>query len=161
VAWLSVDAADAASARTGELLATAIRGAVDDGAEAPADNHKPGDAREAIRTAPPGLLLVVDNADHLIGTPDEALLEKLPSAAPRGVYILLAGRRLTALNLLRHEVAGYFDVIGADQLRFRTWEVERLLADVYAEPLPPDDVAVLTPPRSGGGPLPRCRTGGT
>jgi DNA-binding SARP family transcriptional activator len=144
VAWHSVDAADAAAARTDKLLATAIHSA------SGPDNAQPAaDARDAIRSAPAGLLVIVDNADHLLGTPDEELLEKLLSAAPRGVYVLLAGRRLTALNLLRHEVAGYFDVIGADQLRFRTWEVERLFADVYAEPLPPDDVAVLTR-RTGG-----------
>lgn len=156
VAWVGLAATDAAAARTTQLVALAVRnariGAAASGAPAAVDGQ-PGsphlDGVAAVRNAPPGLLLVIDNADHLLDTPDEPLLEELLAASSHGVYVLLAGRRLTALGLLRHEVAGYFEMIDADQLRFRTWEVERLLADVYGEPLPPDDIAVLTR-RTGG-----------
>ena len=40
-------------------------------------------------------------------------------------------------------VSGALREIAHDDLRFRSWEVERLFADVYGEPLPPGDVAQL------------------
>ncbi len=46
------------------------------------------------------------------------------------------------MNLCRVELAP-ITVVTADDLRFRSWEVEALFRDVYREPLPPDDIAAL------------------
>jgi DNA-binding SARP family transcriptional activator len=135
VAWLSVAPADAAEGRLTDLVTSAISKAITTYGD---DTGKRDD-----------LLLVIDNAHHALGTPDESILAELASFTPDSTYVILAGRQLPAHTLLRHEVAGYFEVLGPDQLRFRPWEVERLLADVYGEPLPPDDAALLTR-RTGG-----------
>ncbi|WP_203902110.1 BTAD domain-containing putative transcriptional regulator [Virgisporangium aliadipatigenens] len=129
VAWLSIAPADAAEGRLTELIAAAVS--------------------KALAADSGDLLLVIDNAHHALGTPDETILAELASFTPDNTYVLLAGRQLPAHSLLRHEVAGYFEVLGPEQLRFRPWEVERLLADVYGEALPPDDAALLTR-RTGG-----------
>ena len=125
VAWHGIDAVDAATGHAARRLT------------------------EVVLAATPDALLVIDNVDQLIGTSAEGELERLLPHRARGGYVLLAGRRMPELNLLRHEVSGVPGVIGPDQLRFRTWEVERLLATVYGEPLPPDEVALLTR-RTGG-----------
>ena len=62
--------------------------------------------------------------------------------APTWLHVLAGGRRMPAFNLSRHELAGV-RVLDAERLRFRAWEVEYLLRDVYREPLPPDDAAAL------------------
>jgi len=126
------------------------------------------DARELIRTArddtsavlevmaeaaaePGGLLLTLDRLDDLFGTPGEMLLAQILARRPRNVQILLAARRPPDANLMRHELGRDGAVIGIDDLRFRRWEVERLLDEVYGEPLPPEDSALLAQ-RTGGWP---------
>lgn len=86
--------------------------------------------------------LIVDDAQLLLGSPAEELLESALAKAPRALSAVLASRRAPGLNLCRAEV-GPVAVIGADDLRFRAWEVEQLFRDVYGEPLPPDDIAML------------------
>jgi DNA-binding SARP family transcriptional activator len=97
------------------------------------------------------LLATFDNIDHLIGTPGESVIGRVLARRPSGVQIVLASRRMPRLNLLRHEMAGEAALLGVDDLRFRRWEVERLLDEVYGEPLPPDDAAQLAR-RTGGWP---------
>ena len=46
-------------------------------------------------------------------------------------------------NLPRLRVSGALLEIGADDLRFRSWEVERLFRDYYQNPLPPEELARL------------------
>ncbi len=91
----------------------------------------------------PGLnLLLVDDADRVLGTP---VLARLVAERPAGVRVVIAGRRLPALG----PVTGRLDALGSDQLRMRTWEVEALVNAAYADPLPPGDIALLTR-RTGG-----------
>jgi DNA-binding SARP family transcriptional activator len=149
VARYRADPADAATDRTARRVTVAIRAALDLPAlsdEAAVDADPLAEMSVANVT---DLLLLIDNVDCLIGTPGELIIERLLANRPSGVRIVIAGRRMPALNLMRHEVSGRPDVLGSEHLRFRTWEVERLLAGVYAEPLPPDEVALLTR-RTGG-----------
>jgi ATP/maltotriose-dependent transcriptional regulator MalT len=109
---------------------------------------------EVMATAaaePGGLLLTLDHIDHLLGTPGETLLAQILARRPRNVQILLAARRQPGANVMRHELGRDGAVIGIDDLRFRRWEVERLLEEVYGEPLPPEDSALLAR-RTGGWP---------
>lgn len=88
-------------------------------------------------------LLVVDDLHLVEGTPGESvLLDRALALAREGVRVLVGTRRMPPLILTRHEFSDSV-VVDAEQLRFRTWEVERLLRDVYREPLPADDVAAL------------------
>lgn len=87
--------------------------------------------------------IVVDDAQALIGTAAETLLERILVDGPTGLSIIMASRREPRLNVARAEI-GSLTVITADDLRFRSWETEQLFRDVYHEPLPPDDIAMLT-----------------
>ena len=62
---------------------------------------------------------------------------------PDGVRVLAATRRRPDINLPRLLVAGDLLELHPDDLRFRSWEVEELFRDIYGEPLPPGDLAVL------------------
>src|SRR5262249_47286115 len=70
--------------------------------------------------------LVVDDLHALAGTPAEAAIERLARYLPAGMVLLAAARRQPAFNLSRLRVSGELLEIGADDLRFRTWEVEQL-----------------------------------
>lgn len=85
--------------------------------------------------------VVVDDAHLLRGSPTERLLEEMLHRSTFSV--VLAARRTLGLNVCRAEVQP-ITLITADDLRFRSWEVEQLFRDVYRAPLPPDDVAALT-----------------
>lgn len=88
------------------------------------------------------LTLVVDDAQVILDSGAEGVLEQLLTRGPPMLSIIMASRRRPALNLSRAEI-GPLAVITADDLRFRSWEVEQLFRDVYEAPLPPDDIAVL------------------
>src|ERR1700680_4593351 len=88
-------------------------------------------------------LLIIDDLQAMEGTPSVAALERFTWLAPPSLVIIVASRRQPGFNLSRLRVADQLVEIDADALRFRSWEVERLLHDVYAEPLPPEDVATL------------------
>ena len=94
-------------------------------------------------------LLVVDELETLTGAPAEAVLERLLEYAPPSLHVLLASRSIPGFNLSRLRVSGDLLEVGADDLRFRSWEVEELFRDFYAEPLPPEDLAELAR-RTGG-----------
>jgi DNA-binding SARP family transcriptional activator len=103
-----------------------------------------GDAARAMEAhLPRSVMLVVDDLHTLQGTPGEALLGQLIDYAPRGLTILAASRRAPAFNLPRLRLSGDLLEMGADDVRFRTWEVERLFRDFYEQPLPPEDLAQL------------------
>jgi DNA-binding SARP family transcriptional activator len=85
--------------------------------------------------------IVVDDAHVLQGSPTERLIEQLLHGSD--ISIVLAARRTPDLNVCRAEVQP-MTLITADDLRFRSWETERLFRDVYQAPLPPDDIAALT-----------------
>lgn len=91
----------------------------------------------------PDRLLVIDDLHYLGRTEAEAALEAIILRAPATLHILAGSRLMPGLNLSRHELSATA-VLNAEDLRFRSWEVEYLLAGVYREPLPPDDVAALT-----------------
>ncbi|WP_157744463.1 BTAD domain-containing putative transcriptional regulator [Micromonospora viridifaciens] len=88
-------------------------------------------------------LLIVDDLHLIEGSPGESvLLDRALALTGEGLGVLIGTRRVSPLILTRYEFSDSV-VIDAEQLRFRSWEVERLLRDVYREPLPADDVAAL------------------
>lgn len=89
------------------------------------------------------LLLVIDDAHAIAGTPAEAALERFIEYAPPGLLTILASRAQPGFNLSRLRVSGALAEIGGDDLRFRSWEVESLFRDFYHEPLPPVELAEL------------------
>jgi DNA-binding SARP family transcriptional activator len=88
-------------------------------------------------------LLVVDDLHALAASEGERLLGRLVDYAPPALTVLVGSRSMPRLNLSRLRLAGGLLELGADDLRFRSWEVEHLFHDFYREPLPPEDVARL------------------
>ncbi len=94
-------------------------------------------------------LLIVDDLHTLEDSPAEGTLERLIDYAPPSIRFLLASRTLPNFNLSRLRVSGELLEIGSEDLRFRSWEVERLFRDVYHEPLPPEELADLARKTAG------------
>lgn len=88
-------------------------------------------------------LLVIDDLHTLEGTAAEAALERFIDHAPASLAILAGSRIPPRFNLSRLRVSGDLLEIGGDDLRFRSWEVERLFRDFYEEALPPEELARL------------------
>jgi DNA-binding SARP family transcriptional activator len=142
VAWYRAEASDAAG---GALLrhleracADALEGlrtgwgSVEDAAAA-LDEHP------ATRAA-----IIVDDLHTLHGTPAEGALEHLLAYLPAGFALLVGSRRSPSFPLSRLRVQGDLLEVGADDLRFRAWEVEQLFKVVYGEALVPSDLSTLT-----------------
>jgi len=144
-AWYQLDAADARVpallGHLAEALAPAVPGLT--GGWATVD-----DAVAALDVADPGahgeVLLALDDLHIIAGTPGEEALGELLDMAPTWLRIAATCRQPPAWNLSRLRVSGDLFELDADDLRFRSWEVEQLFADLYREPLPPGDVAQLT-----------------
>jgi len=92
---------------------------------------------------PPRALLVIDDLHALDGSDAESAIERLLDHLPKGLHLLVASRTQPAFNLSRLRLDGALLEIGADDLRLRTWEVERLFRDHYGEPMAPEDLARL------------------
>ena len=87
--------------------------------------------------------LVIDDLHALEGTAAEAVLSRFVDYAPPWLSILAASRVRPNFNLPRLRVSGDLLQIEGDDLRFRSWEVERLFRDFYGDPVPPGELAVL------------------
>ena len=88
-------------------------------------------------------LLVIDDFYALEDTTAESAFGRLVDYAPPWLSIIVASRVVPGVNLTRLRVAGELLELGADDLRFRAWEVEQLFRDVYHDPVLPGDLAVL------------------
>ncbi len=89
------------------------------------------------------VLLIVDDLHTLTGSPAEAAFERFVDYAPPSLAVLAGSRTLPAFNLSRRRVSGELLEISVDDLRFRSWEVERLFRDFYDDALGPDELARL------------------
>ena len=102
------------------------------------------DAARALEDRSDGpAALVIDDLHALEGTGAEAALSRLVDYAPPWLRIVAASRVRPGLNLSRLRVSGDLLEIEGDDLRFRSWEVERLFRDFYRDPVPPGELAVL------------------
>jgi DNA-binding SARP family transcriptional activator len=90
------------------------------------------------------LLIALDDVHLLDGSEAEPALGTLVTRLPASWTLIVASRMNLDVDLSRLRVSGQVIDIGADDLRFRTWEVEELFRNVYGEPLLPEDVAMLT-----------------
>lgn len=88
-------------------------------------------------------LLVIDDLHTLEATAAEAALSRLVDYAPPWLRIVAGSRVRPDFNLPRLRVSGDLLEIEGDDLRFRSWEVERLFRDFYHDPVPPGELAVL------------------
>lgn len=138
VVWITAEAADTDPATLGRRLRRACPVALPQ----PRNAHDLAEFAEQLG-AENDTLLVIDDAQWLDGSESERAVERMLVTAPMHVHTVLAGRRMPGVNTSRHELTGLL-IIGADKMRFRAWEAEELLRDVYREPLPPSDIAALS-----------------
>lgn len=140
VAWYRAEPADSSAAAALAHLERGLVGplglaggwrAIDDAIEAL-------DAWQGERA-----ILAIDDLHVLWGTEAEATIERLLVNLPPGIVMVAATRRTPGFNISRLRVSGELFEIGPDELRFRSWEVERLFCDFYNEPLRPDEMAEL------------------
>ena len=92
---------------------------------------------------PEPVVLVIDDFHTLEDTPAEAAFGRLVDHAPAWLTLVLGTRVAPGLPLSRLRVAGDLLEIETEDLRFRAWEVEQLFREVYHDPVPPADLAVL------------------
>ncbi|HVS06202.1 MAG TPA: BTAD domain-containing putative transcriptional regulator [Candidatus Dormibacteraeota bacterium] len=88
-------------------------------------------------------VLIIDDLHALEDSPAERTIERLIDYAPPSITFLIGSRGLPGFNLSRLRVSGSLLEIGSEDLRFRSWEVERLFRDFYRAPLPPEELAEL------------------
>ena len=89
------------------------------------------------------ILLVIDDLHVLESTPAERALERFIDYRPAALGMLIGSRSEPAFNLSRRRVSGGLLEIGPDDLRFRSWEVERLFRDFYEVAVSPEEIARL------------------
>ncbi|HEX2625731.1 MAG TPA: AAA family ATPase [Candidatus Limnocylindrales bacterium] len=141
VAWYRAETWDDDPARMLRHLEAALGGVVPG---LPAGWSDVEEAARALETwAGDRAVLVIDDLHALEGTAAEAALSRLVDYAPPWLRIVAASRVRPDFNLSRLRVSGDLQEIEVDDLRFRSWEVERLFRDFYREPVPPSELAVL------------------
>ncbi|WP_448612547.1 AAA family ATPase [Modestobacter sp. URMC 112] len=146
--WYRAEPGDASEAALATHLASALPGVSRGHGDRPVQTADDLLRRLDEWSGAPALL-VVDDVHHLAGTPAERALGRVVDLAPPQLRVALGSRRRPSFQLSRLQVSGQVHELDGEDLRFRAWEVERLFRDVYAEPLPPETVAVLTR-RTGG-----------
>lgn len=141
VAWYRAEASDVAEIALLRHLERACAQALDglrggwasvEDAAAALDEHP---ARRAA--------IVVDDLHTLHGSPAEAALEQLLSYLPPGFALVVGTRRSPSFSLSRLRIQGDLLEVGADDLRFRAWEVEQLFKVIYGQVLAPSDLSTL------------------
>lgn len=97
------------------------------------------------RAQPRPLQLVVDDVHEVAGSSAERALARFIDLRPRSIRIAVGSRHPPpSFNIPRLMVSGELGQVDADDLRFRTWEVEDLFRSVYRRPLSPEAAAALT-----------------
>ena len=95
------------------------------------------------QAVPDSALLLIDDFQLLEQSEAEEAFEELLAYTPPQLGVVIASRSRPHFNWPRLLVSGALLEVDADDLRFRSWEVERLFVEVYEAPLPPEDLAEL------------------
>ena len=88
-------------------------------------------------------LLIVDDLQVIEDTPALGVFSEILAALPRRVRALIGSRCVPGIDLTRLRLDEDIIEIGADDLRFRSWEIEALFAQQYATWLPPRELSRL------------------
>lgn len=95
------------------------------------------------------LVLVLDDLQEITAGPAEHLVAQLIALRPPWLRILVGSRRTPEVNVPRLRVSGGLVEVTAEDLRWRSWEVEELFLSHFGEPLSPESAAALAR-RTGG-----------
>jgi DNA-binding SARP family transcriptional activator len=89
------------------------------------------------------LFLILDDVHLLNGSVESKVLEDLVRSMPPNVTVILASRTSPDVDLADLQMTDRVCEISADDLRFRSWEVNDLFASLYGIHLSPADNAHL------------------
>lgn len=151
VGWYRAESTDASTATFLGYLQLAAVGALRPGSERDAALGPSGRAWTTVEEAAEwlermgvdGLLLVLDDFHALAGSDAETALARLIDLAGPGIGIVVGSRSLPSFDLSRLRLSGDLLEISGDDLRFRSWEVERLFREYYGEVLRGDELGRL------------------
>jgi len=141
VAWYRAESWDATPKRLLEYLGASFASALDGIHSAWETVEDAASALEAWRGD--RVLLVIDDLHTIEGTDAEVCLDRLLQCAPSSLVVVAATRTAPRFNVPRLRVSGDVLELGPDDLRFRSWEVERLYRDVYRQDIGPEELAEL------------------
>jgi DNA-binding SARP family transcriptional activator len=135
VAWYQASRSEADSDALLRYLEHAVRGAV--------ENRAPGSPWLTAEQAAGSLeqwidrplLLIVDDVHTLEASPAGSTLEQLASYLPSGVHVIASARGSCGWNVSRLKLSGRLVELGANDLRFRLWEIDQLFREHFDEPL--------------------------
>ncbi len=109
----------------------------------------------AVTGAPGGdpvgqpVLIAIDDAHLLEGSPAVADLAAVLKRVGPMVRVILAGRLAPPVDLQPFRLDNQLCELDAEDLRFRSWEVEELFSTVYGVRLPPSELTVLAAATEG------------
>jgi DNA-binding SARP family transcriptional activator len=149
-AWYRAESTDA----TTTALLGYVQLAVDEalaGTETGVDARPTGDEWRSVEQAAAWLessvrrpiLLFVDDFHLLDGSDAECALDRLVDLAGPALRTVIGTRSAPAFNIPRLRLSGDLLEVNGDDLRFRSWEVERLFRDYYGESLRGDELGRL------------------
>ena len=99
----------------------------------------------AIRPA----LVAIDDAHLVEGSPAVSDLATLARRVGTQLRLVLAGRLAPPVDLQEFRLDNQLCELEAEDLRFRSWEVEELFSTVYGVRLPPSELTVLAAATEG------------
>ena len=140
VAWYRIESRDGSETAFLAHLSAAIASAT---GESITGWTTVSEAVADIDRRPGKITIVLDDLHEVHETPAELAIAEFLAHLPHGCTTIIATRRAPSFDLSLLRVAGLLVEITADDLRFRSWEIERLFADIYSEPLRPDELALL------------------
>lgn len=141
VAWYTADTTERSEEAFLSYVAAALDAALPGCCRAAASADA---VAAALHAAGSRVLLVLEDLHNLEGSPAEAALARLVRLRPPNLAIAVSSRSTPDLNLSRLRLNKELVEIGARDLRFRVWEVERLFREEYGQPLAPGELAELT-----------------
>ncbi len=144
VAWYRADSTDTTPAAVLAHLRRALAVAIDDLPAVPGGADRPERLASTLEAwVGERAALVVDDLHSLRGTAAEAVVGEMIELLPANIVLVAGTRLLPGFDVTRLRVAGDLLEVNGDDLRFRTWEAERLFRDEYRLLLPPEQIARL------------------
>ena len=148
VAWYRAESTDATASALLAYLQLAFDEALTAGGEPREGTGRPwrtvDEASAWVESRSSGrFLVVIDDLHTIAGTDAEAALERFAKLTSEHVRTVVGSRSVPSFNVSRWRLSGELQEINGNDLRFRSWEVERLFREHYGETLRGDELGRL------------------
>ncbi len=140
VAWVTAESSDARATKFARRLGDAVSASL--GANASCETVQ--DLIETLHRVSESLVILVDDAHNIRGAEAESLLATLGEQLPERVVLVVSSRQTPQLRLSRRRVSESLVEMGIEDLRFRSWETERLFQHEFGIAVLPEESTTLT-----------------